>query len=210
VALAEDGAEAVAKFQAGDFDAIVMDIQIPILDGLQATRKIRELEKDRERRTPIIALTAHVARGDRDACFRADMDDYIPKPVDPMQFEHVVKRHLLGPTADFEWARAISLMGSEEALLERASDFVELGEGQLRAIMDSLHRGDKIALWQASRTIEAEASQLSLNRLRDVAHQVAVLIGRGRPKDAMKLVDDLKQALKDAITAVRTAVGAVT
>ena len=64
-ALAEDGAEAVAKFQAGDFDAVVMDIQIPVLDGLQATRKIRELEKDREHRTPIIALTAHVARGDR-------------------------------------------------------------------------------------------------------------------------------------------------
>lgn len=206
VTLAENGEEAVDAVRSGSFDLVLMDIQIPILDGLEATRLIRELEKDRVRRTPIVALTAHVAKGDRDACFRADMDDYIPKPVDPVRFEGVLRTHVEGPGSRFEWFRAAAIAGGDDELTESARDFLELAEGQIRVVMDAEHRDDKVALWQSTRDIERVATAMSLNRLRDISHQIAVLIGRGEPASAMRLVGALKSELRSAISVVREAV----
>ena len=83
VIVAQNGAEAVEKWQQTpeEFDLILMDILMPELDGKQAARKIRELEKPGVARIPIIALTAQVLEGDRLACFDAGMDDYVGKPI---------------------------------------------------------------------------------------------------------------------------------
>lgn len=76
------GDEAVAAYQAGDFDLVLMDVQMPGLDGLEATAKIREWEQAQGRsRKPIIALTANAMRGDREKCLAAGMDGYLAKPV---------------------------------------------------------------------------------------------------------------------------------
>jgi len=82
VQLAENGEEALVAIEAGPFDAILMDCQMPIMDGFQATAAIREREeKDgAERRNIIIAMTANAMEGDRDRCVQAGMDDYIAKP----------------------------------------------------------------------------------------------------------------------------------
>jgi len=80
--LAKDGAEALAHFREGSFDLILMDVQMPVMDGFQATRAIRELEEVQEiARIPIVALTAHALEGDRARCLEAGMDDYLTKPV---------------------------------------------------------------------------------------------------------------------------------
>jgi CheY-like chemotaxis protein len=80
VHLAGNGLEALAAVSNADFDAILMDCQMPAMDGYAATRAIRSLEGPASR-VPIIALTANAMTGDRDLCIRAGMDDYIPKPV---------------------------------------------------------------------------------------------------------------------------------
>jgi CheY-like chemotaxis protein len=81
VTLATNGEEAIKLWQSDSFDAILMDIQMPLLNGLDATRQIRELEVGTGRHTPIIAMTAHAMRGDRIRCLEAGMDDYVSKTV---------------------------------------------------------------------------------------------------------------------------------
>lgn len=82
VVVAENGKEAVDLTEKSRYDVIIMDCQMPIMDGMEATRRIRQRE-DRHGlpRTPIVAITANALDGDRNACLRAGMDDYLPKPL---------------------------------------------------------------------------------------------------------------------------------
>lgn len=78
--VAHNGVEALEKVKERNFDLILMDVQMPEMDGYAATTQIRLYEKDSGRHTPIIGVTAHALKGDRDRCIEAGMDDYISKP----------------------------------------------------------------------------------------------------------------------------------
>jgi CheY-like chemotaxis protein len=80
VTLACDGLEAISAFERNSYDLILMDVQMPNLDGLAATETIRKREAG-ERRVPIIALTAHALSSDRDRCLAAGMDGFVSKPI---------------------------------------------------------------------------------------------------------------------------------
>ena len=84
VTVANNGVEAIEKFQQQKFDAILMDIMMPVMDGLDATVKIREIEATNqvEKRTPIIALTANTMDNDREKCISYGMDEFMAKPFD--------------------------------------------------------------------------------------------------------------------------------
>ena len=91
VELVANGEEAIAAASEGSFDAILMDCQMPIVDGFEATGAIRALESDAAR-VPIIALTAEALAGDRERCLRAGMDDYLSKPVRIEQLQATLAR----------------------------------------------------------------------------------------------------------------------
>jgi len=82
VEMAENGAQAVEKFQAGDYDLVFMDMQMPVMDGYTATRRIRAWERERGRRhTPVIALTAYALKDDMEKSLAAGCDDHLTKPI---------------------------------------------------------------------------------------------------------------------------------
>ncbi len=101
---AANGKEAVSMVtsQAGvshRFDAVLMDVQMPVMDGFEATRTIRKWESPARGRLPIIAITAHAIKGDREQCFEAGMNDYITKPMDPDRLFSTLKKWIR-PKAD--------------------------------------------------------------------------------------------------------------
>ena len=91
VKLAASGREALALFERHRFDLILMDVQMPDMDGIEATTLIRERERQTGGYTPIVALTAHTIKGDRERCLEAGMDGYIHKPIDADRFLEIVE-----------------------------------------------------------------------------------------------------------------------
>lgn len=93
--LVESGSQAIHAFQEEEFDLIIMDIQMPGMDGIETTRKIREIEKrsGAQRRTPISALTANAGEGDRERCFEAGMDDFFCKPIRIDSLEKLIEKN---------------------------------------------------------------------------------------------------------------------
>jgi CheY-like chemotaxis protein len=81
VTLASDGLQALGAYQRQPFDLVLMDVQMPEMGGFEVTRIIRELEAPAGRHVPVIALTAHAMKGDRERCLEAGMDDYLSKPI---------------------------------------------------------------------------------------------------------------------------------
>ncbi len=94
VDVAENGQEALSKLAKAQYDVILMDCQMPVMDGYEATRAIREREKNDNQRTPIIALTANAMEGDRHKCLNSGMDDFISKPFQRADLEEVIRRWL--------------------------------------------------------------------------------------------------------------------
>ncbi|WLS07655.1 response regulator [Shinella sumterensis] len=89
-----NGEEAVAIFRESRPGVILMDISMPLMNGLEASRAIRALERDTGNRVPIIAVTAHVLHGDREECLAAGMDDYLAKPISTEKLEEQLDRWL--------------------------------------------------------------------------------------------------------------------
>ena len=133
VTLAEDGRQAVDAFCSDRFDIILMDVQMPVMDGFAATAEIRRRERESNCKTPIIAMTAHAMKGDEERCIAAGMDAYLSKPVDPRklneeitrlkkQFANSVDQKLLGDQNSKE-ASGLSLeTSSPSAVAQNSTD----------------------------------------------------------------------------------------
>ncbi|WP_373689574.1 response regulator [Photobacterium pectinilyticum] len=99
VEVVENGQLAVDLYQEKHFDVIFMDCQMPVMDGFEATRQIREIEKQTGGFTPIVALTANVVKEEKDKCFAAGMNDFVSKPVSLKILKHKLEQHAVVPVS---------------------------------------------------------------------------------------------------------------
>ena len=135
---AENGAVAYEKFIAGDFDLVLMDRQMPIMDGLTATRAIREWEQANQRApTPIIALTASALRGDQGKCMAAGCTAYLTKPIKEEVLLQAIKEHSTGAASS---APIIAYVNPKVADL--VPEFLQNRRLDVIALIAALDRGD--------------------------------------------------------------------
>jgi CheY-like chemotaxis protein len=143
VDLVGDGEQAVRQVCQRRYDLVLMDVQMPVLDGLQATRRIRALPGMDT--LPIVAMTANAFGDDRDACLAAGMNDHVAKPVDPQQLYRTVLRWLLAGRSD-----------GADRLVDAAADHANAALDPLAASASlRLDAADKAALVQALDQLEA-------------------------------------------------------
>jgi len=94
-----DGCETLAALEKENFDLVLMDVQMPQLDGFEATTMIREREKATGGHLPIIAMTAHAMKGDRERCLAAQMDGYVAKPIKAEELFQEIQSVVARPSA---------------------------------------------------------------------------------------------------------------
>ncbi len=94
VTVVNNGREAAQEAEKGDYQVLLMDVDMPVVDGLQATQEIRKFERNKGHHIPIIALTAHALHGDKERCLQAGMDDYLSKPLDKFQLLDILTKYL--------------------------------------------------------------------------------------------------------------------
>jgi CheY-like chemotaxis protein len=88
-----NGQEALLAVEKGNYDIVLMDIQMPVMDGFEATQAIREKEMESGLHLPIVALTAHTMKGDAERCRAVGMDDYLSKPIQPKELDAILKKY---------------------------------------------------------------------------------------------------------------------
>ena len=121
--LAENGREALERLEEEPFDLVLMDVQMPEMDGIEATRRIREREKATGSHIPIIAMTAHAMKGDRDHCMEAGMDDYVSKPISAEILRQAIRKYMKpAQTAPVEEQNEAETPLPDEAIVLAAFD----------------------------------------------------------------------------------------
>jgi CheY-like chemotaxis protein len=98
VVIAADGRQALERLETESFDLVLMDVQMPEMDGFEATEAIRKKEGATGRHLPIVAMTAHAMRGDRERCLAAGMDGYVSKPIIAEELFRVVEKVISAPS----------------------------------------------------------------------------------------------------------------
>jgi len=226
VDVANDGKEAVEKYTTSPehFDLILMDVQMPEMDGMEATAEIRKLEtrnlklKNHNSTTellnhvPIIAMTAHALKGDRERCIEAGMDDYVSKPIQPDKLLEAIKRHISASTPGkpkatdstasdekdvFDRAELLERVGGDEELcVELLDTFVQDIPARLEELKQALADNDSTLLRQQAHAIKGASANIGAHALREVSFEVEKA-GKDRKMDrALPLVGKLERELE--------------
>jgi CheY-like chemotaxis protein len=189
VDIVNDGAEAVTAWESGQYHLILMDCQMPVMDGYQAAREIRLRERG-PNRIPIIALTADAMKGADRQCREAGMDDYLTKPLDRRRLGEIIARHLACPESQsdsgaadpVDWQHLMSMAdGEDQFAQELVQLFIDSGDATLRDIRDAISRGDMAAVGRAahsykgsSANIRAQSASTAASRLEEAARAGAI------------------------------------
>jgi two-component system sensor histidine kinase/response regulator len=216
VEVAENGQEALEACARTRYDAVLMDGQMPGMDGYEATRRIREREHEAGGpRLPIVAMTASAMKGDREKCLEAGMDDYVSKPVTPEALEAVLRRWVGKAAAPAERAASVapapggfldeaivgSLMSVDDdgsLMDEVVATFLKIAPVRLGAIRKAA-RGNAVQLERAAHSFLGSCGNLGCRRMADLCARLEVLGRSGSTEGAT----DLARALEEEYTAVK-------
>jgi CheY-like chemotaxis protein/HPt (histidine-containing phosphotransfer) domain-containing protein len=226
-----NGQEAVDAYETRPFDVALMDVQMPVMDGLAATRAIRESEARNpgRRRLPIMALTAYAMRGDRERCLAAGMDDYLTKPVKPEELSAALGR-LLGegqaanpavgpqrrddapvlqseaaPEAGFDFTPALNYVGGDRELLdELLGIFVEDAPVRMEAIRKAIAAGEPAELTREAHTIKGSLKVIGATTAAGLAQGIEAFARDGNMRAAEKLGAALEREMDRLLQSLLT------
>jgi signal transduction histidine kinase/DNA-binding NarL/FixJ family response regulator len=204
VECAADGAEAVRQAEAGPFDLILMDCQMPEMDGFEATRRIRA---NGLHETPIVALTANAMSGDREHCIEAGMNDYLSKPFTRDALQRMMQRWMGGAqdaaaaasergngraTLDPDALAALSALqrpGMQDLLQSVCNTYLVEAPQLLAQLRSAARAGDLVQLKEAAHSLKSSSAQLGANGLAALCRAIEVAVRNGT------LADPLQQSL---------------
>lgn len=203
-----DGKKALDILESQSFDMVLMDVEMPELDGLQATAVLRKREQGTGRRVPVVAMTAHAMKGDRERCLAAGMDGYVSKPVRATDLYDVMESLTSPRETDaaardasdsdvdrpfFDRARALHYVsGSEQLLMEIAAVFLEHTPKVLAEIRVAITSRDSKTLERAAHTLKGSASIFGADAATAVAQELENLGRAGRVDDAKAICATLE------------------
>jgi len=223
VTIAKDGSEAVSAVARSRFDLVLMDVQMPVMDGLAATREIRQMPGLAG--LPIIAMTANAMSEDKDRCMAAGMDDYVAKPIDPDALFEVVGRFL-----SIAVARPAAARGSPEPAIPaidgldtaaglrrvvgNAALYLDLlrryGDGQRDAperAAAALGRGDRSEAERIAHTLKGVSGNIGADAVQGLAGELEAAVREGREPDAAaEILGRLSAALSSTLLAIDAAI----
>ena len=218
--VAYNGQEAVDTYESRPFDVVLMDVQMPVMDGLTATKTIRDSEARHpgRRRIPIMALTAYAMRGDRERCLAAGMDEYLTKPVKPEELLAALNRLVAAgapepargpdqsgapvvvgeaaPEAGFDFTVALNYVGGDRVLLdELLGIFVEEAPLRMKAIQRAIAAGEAAELTREAHTIKGALKVIGATTAAGLAQGLEALGRDGNTSEADKLAVALEREL---------------
>ncbi|NCC50548.1 MAG: response regulator, partial [Spartobacteria bacterium] len=222
VEIADNGMKAVQAFKEGAYDVIFMDCQMPVMDGFEATRKIRRHEKKKTGdgeggapagHIPIIAMTANAMQGDREECLEAGMDDYISKPIGKDRLQEVlcqwVKRSPPKESATmqanapenevFSFSELTARMLDDESIARAIiQDYMDDIPGQIVELGRLVETAEPSRIQQMAHTIKGAAGNLSAHRTVQAARDLE-MAAEAMKKDEFRALFDLLQAANDEL-----------
>ncbi len=221
VVLANTGREAVEALEKQTFDLVLMDVQMPEMDGFEATAEIRRREAGTGRRIPIIAMTAHAMKGDRERCLEAGMDGYVAKPIQTRDLYAAVAA--LGPAesaapaaepdpaapaegALIDQAEALARVGGDWELLKSLTEvFFDSCPAQLEQLHDAIGRGDAQTAYRLAHTLVGAVGIFGARSAVEAASRLEAMGRRGDltgADEAWKRLDAAVARLKPALAAL--------
>lgn len=221
VTVVQDGAEALAAMRRQTFDVILMDVQMPHMDGLETTLAIRAREQDTATRVPIVAMTAHAMQGDRERCLAAGMDGYVTKPLHPTDLFEVIAR-LTAPAAHMPetspapkgeqdildrrtlWER---VAGDADLLREIIELFLADCPERLMELHEALTHQDCTALARAAHRLKGALGNISANHALAAVRCVETSAREGDVDAATEALAKLEDELARLIPLLATFTG---
>jgi PAS domain S-box-containing protein len=209
-----NGREAVAAWSRGQFDVILMDVQMPEVDGLEATRLIRSKEALRGGHVPIIALTAHALAGDRERCLAAGMDGYVAKPIRARELQAALEPFAItdapitatstsGRPDIIDWGAAMqSVQGDEELLWDVLDAFIQEGPQLVSAIDAAMVGEDAPELRRTAHTLKGSLRTIGAAPLAEHAEAIEMEAKAGRISDRQAFQQQLAPAVVKLVEAL--------
>jgi two-component system, sensor histidine kinase and response regulator len=202
VTTAASGHEALALLEARPFDLVLMDVQMPELDGLEATRRFRAMEQGKH--TPVVALTAHSGRDERDRCVAAGMDDVITKPVTTARLAAIIS----GAAAPEPEARVLDAAAGNVRLLARVREaFIRQTPRLLAAIREGIDDRNADAIARNAHTLKGAMSNFTGSDAQSLAAEIEQAGKDGNYVRAAELLPKLEAAAEELGKKIDAALG---